>query len=224
MLKALIFDFDGLILDTETPEFEAWKAIFAAHGHEFPLDFYASFLGKGASLIEEWPLDRLARLTGGEIDRDSIERAYEQRRMQTILSSEILPGVTDLLADAKASGLKIGLASSSKHRWVDAHLERLGLLHYFETIACADDVERAKPFPDLYLLACANLGVQPHEALALEDSSNGSRAAQAAGVFVVVVPNPATSWHDLSHANARLESLAGVSVDAVRQLMLTSPA
>jgi len=125
----------------------------------------------------------------------------------------VLPGVEDYILSAKRLGLKIGVASSSRHEWVDTHLTRLGLIDYFDSIKCFDDVKRTKPDPELYLAVLDALGVHGQQAIALEDSPNGVIAAQQAGIFCVAVPNPVTSQLSLLHADLCLSSLTEVSLE-----------
>jgi HAD superfamily hydrolase (TIGR01509 family) len=126
-----------------------------------------------------------------------------------------MPGVLDRVHEAKSMGLRLGVASSSKHSWVDAHLERLALIGYFDRIVCADDVERAKPFPDLYVRCCELLGAQPDNTVALEDSVNGAKAARDAGLYVVAVPTHLTVREELA-ADLIVDSLEDVSLAALQ--------
>jgi putative hydrolase of the HAD superfamily len=123
---------------------------------------------------------------------------------------DLLPGVLDYLGEAKRLGLQLAIASSSPHSWVDTHAQRLGVFHYFDRVICADDVGvgRTKPHPDLYLLALDRLGVRKDEAIVFEDSPNGVRAANSAGILVVAIPNPVTSLLAIENANLTLRSLA----------------
>jgi HAD superfamily hydrolase (TIGR01509 family) len=116
--------------------------------------------------------------------------------------------VQDYLEDARRLGVKLGVASSSPASWVVGHLERLGLRHYFDCVRTCDDVQHAKPDPELYLSALDCLGVNASQAIAIEDSPNGAHAAQRAGLFCIVVPTPITSRLNLDHADLRLDSLA----------------
>jgi HAD superfamily hydrolase (TIGR01509 family) len=211
-VRALLFDFDGLILDTETPEFDAWTSVFRDHGVELPLEFWVNAVGRGAEQMTETPVAVLERLTGKTFDHESIRATYNELRMTRIYAERPLPGVLDLLAETKSAGVGCAVVSSSKHAWVDAHLERLNLRHWFQHVVCAGDVPRAKPFPDLYLEALRRFEISASEAMALEDSANGARAAVDAGIFVVAVPNPVTKHLDLSHANAILPSLDGMTL------------
>lgn len=213
MISALVFDFDGLILDTETPDYVAWQAIYADHGCALPPEVWAINVGSG-HLFD--PYQYLEGLLGRPVDRATIRREVRQRFLG-LLGEAItpLPGVRDYLAAAPALGLKVAIASSSPRAWVAGYLEQLGLLGHFPTICTADDVARTKPEPDLYLLAAARLGVEPAQALALEDSPNGVRAAQAAGMRCVAVPNPVTRLMSLDHADLVLSSLADLPLKAL---------
>ncbi|MCC7228985.1 MAG: YqcC family protein [Fimbriimonadaceae bacterium] len=210
-LQAIIFDFDGLILDTETPEVQAWRHIFFRHGLDFPDSYWKHAIGRGAEQIAESPIDILERQIGPSIDRSGVEVEYEHVRMSAIDTADPLPGVRELVTASRQEGIPLAVASSSKHSWVDNHLDRLGLYNSFQAILCADDVVSAKPFPDLYLAACSRLGVDPKHSVALEDSTNGIQAAIDAGLFCVAVPNEITAFMDLSQAHIRLDTLATTS-------------
>lgn len=221
-MRALIFDFDGLILDTETPEVETWREVFQEHGVEFPDSYWMSCIGRGADQIMETPVQLLERCCGRSLPVSEIASEHHRRVMDRIHRQPARDGVPELLAEARAEGLLLAVASSSRHAWVDRLLDRLGLFSFFEFTVCADDVPRAKPFPDLYLAASERLGVSRHEAMALEDSPNGITAARAAGLFVTVVPNPLTAQMDTSHAHAHLESLKGVTPVHLKSLLTQS--
>ncbi len=222
-MRALLFDFDGLILDTETPEVVMWTKIFERHSVSFPTAYWVNALGRGASEIQEKPLDLLQRLVGRPLDLASLKAEYDEGRMELIHAEEPLPGVVELIRSAKVSGVRTAVVSSSRHAWVDGHLSRLGLVEQFDTTVCADDVERAKPHPDLYRLALERLGVSAEAAIALEDSPNGVAAARAAGIFVVAVPNQTTRLLDLTHASSKLETLEGVTLQGLDRLAALSP-
>lgn len=166
-------------------------------------------IGRGAEYFD--PYQALVERLGHDLDRKEVLNRRKARHLEMIAELEVLPGVREAMAEAGRLGLALGVASSSSHRWVDGHLERLGLAG-FTCVRCRDDVERAKPSPDLYLAVCSCLGVEPTEAIALEDSANGIAAAKAAGMRCVAIPNPMTAGLDLSAADLRLTSLADVSV------------
>lgn len=199
-------DFDGLILDTEGPAFHSWQEIYQEYGVTLPLSQWAAAIG--ASLEAFDPFAYLESELGRALDYEALRARQRRREAELIEAESVLPGVRELIVEAKRLTLKLGLASSSDCEWVYRHLKRLGLSDKFDCIKCADDVERIKPHPDLYLAVLEELGLGPAEAIALEDSPNGIAAAHAAGIFCVVVPNPLTSRLAIKHADLRLRSLA----------------
>ncbi len=207
MIRALIFDFDGLIMDTESPEVEAWQIIYAEHGQEFPLETWIrKVVGASASNFD--PAAHLAQLTGTELDLPSLherERAYRLAR-QAVMPTR--PGVVEYLNAARQLGLQLAVASSSKHAWVDGYLRQLGLGEYFDLVKAREDAARVKPEPDLYLAALSGLGLSPADVLAFEDSPNGVLSAKRAGIRVVAVPNPITTQMKIEGADILLASLA----------------
>jgi HAD superfamily hydrolase (TIGR01509 family) len=208
-LKALLFDFDGLILDTETPEFEVWQAIYREHGQHLAPETWGQVVGGwGASQFD--PATHLAELVGDGLNVEGLRARHKAESEALILRQPILPGVVTYLEEARRLGLRLAIASSSAHSWVDAHLERLGLFDRFEVVICSDDVlpGRTKPYPDLFLKAVDVLQVKAVDALVFEDSPNGVRAARAAGLVVVLVPNPLTALLRTDGANLTLASLA----------------
>jgi HAD superfamily hydrolase (TIGR01509 family) len=211
MLRGLIFDFDGLILDTETPEYQSWQEIFQEYGLSLPIPAWAASVGTSADHFDacaylEAQLER-------PIDRERIIARQRRRSLELIAVQPVEPGITTILAAAKERGLKIGLASSSSSEWVTGHLTRLDLIGYFDCIRGADHVQNVKPDPELYLSALSALELPARQVIALEDSPNGVLAAQRAGLFCVAVPNPITRQLDLNHADLQLDSLAALPLD-----------
>jgi HAD superfamily hydrolase (TIGR01509 family) len=215
-IAALVFDFDGLILDTELPEYTTVKAEFEAHGVELPLDQWLDIIGRADQ--PHW-LDWLEDVVGVPIQREIVHARRLAQHHEMILRSAVLPGVVDLLDQAGERGIPAAVASSSPRRWVAGHLERLGLLERFSAVRTRDDVERAKPWPDLFLAAVDAVGAEPAAAVAFEDSHHGARAAIDAGLFCVVAPNPVTRAQDHSHAHLVVDSLAEVSLDDLARRM-----
>ncbi len=200
--SALIFDFDGLILDTETPLLDAWEQVHREHGLTYDRAKGHTIIGHSGVYYDPWE----AFPAGA--DRAVLESQFETIKSAIIVGQPILPGVESLLEQAKASGIPMGVASNSPHEHVDKHLERLGLRTNFGAVVCREDVPNAKPAPDVYLQACRQLGAAPADAFAFEDSAPGHRAAHGAGLTVVVVPNPSTRHDDFPHASQVLTSLA----------------
>jgi HAD superfamily hydrolase (TIGR01509 family) len=207
---ALIFDFDGLILDTESTEYQSWQELFAAHGCALSLDLWVECIGRPRGYFDFYT--HLEEMRGRAIDREQIRTQRHARVRELNLLQPIQPGVVNYLQDARQLGLKIGLASSSSRVWVHGHLERLALYEYFTATKCVEDTGTHKPDPGPYLAVLNALNVLPSEAMAFEDSPNGIAAAQAAGILCVAVPNPMTQHLQLDHADHRLDSFASLSL------------
>jgi HAD superfamily hydrolase (TIGR01509 family) len=203
-VAALILDFDGLILDTESPIFEEWRATFRARGHDLGLDVWQHALGTHGAYD---PCTHLAELTGETFDHESLRQEVRTRNMVRCEALSLLPGVRDRVEEGRAAGLRTAVASSSSSMWVEGWLERHGIRHLFDTVCSRDHVERVKPAPDLFLLAAARLGVAPESCVVFEDSPNGIRAARAAGMRCVAIPNEVTRTLPMAGADLVLSSL-----------------
>jgi putative hydrolase of the HAD superfamily len=210
MIKAIIFDFDGLILDTETPWFYAYRALFEERGATLPLVEWAKCIGTHDGEFN--PMDYLEQQIGKEVDRIQFKDEARLRYAQLVQTMQIRPGVVPYLESAQKLGLRIGLASSSDRYWVESYLNKYGLFSYFEVIRTMDDVAKVKPDPELYLQALEHLGVRPNEAIVFEDSLNGLRAAKAAGTYCVIVPNEVTNDLDFVDHDLRLKSMEDMSL------------
>jgi len=209
MIRALIFDFDGLILDTETPLIDAYAEVHTAHGVAFDRATFLRSVGHADYAFDPW------HGFSPHADRVALETERRARKDGLMLRQPILPGVRSLLETARATGLHVGLASNSNHSWVDAHLQRLGLFAHFDFIACREDAPSPKPEPDLYKLVLNRFGLRGHEGVAFEDSHTGSLAAKRAKMWAVAAPNPSTAHHDFAHVDWLVTSLAEVSVPAL---------
>lgn len=212
-IRGLVFDFDGLILDTELPEYQAWQAIYQQHKAVLPMEEWVKCLGASYDAFN--PVLYLQEQLSEPIDNESVLSAHHSHADEIMASLPVLPGVRELLQAAKSQGLKIGLASSSSREWVTSKLTRVGLIDYFECIFTSNDVEQVKPAPDLYAKAVACLGLEPGSALALEDSPNGVTAAKAAGLYCVAVPTELFRNLPLEHADLVLPSLAAMPLPAL---------
>ena len=209
MIRALLFDFDGLIVDTETPSYASWQEVYREHGQELPLDRWAAIIGTIGGFE---PLDYLEELHG-PVDREAVRTRRREHELELLEIEDLRPGILDYLEEAERRGLKTAIVSSSSREWVDRHLIRLERAEHFDEIVTADhDPERSKPRPTLYLEALDRLGVAAGEAIAFEDSPNGVKAAKAAGIFTVAVPNGVTVALGLDEADLLLESLAELSL------------
>jgi HAD superfamily hydrolase (TIGR01509 family) len=214
-IAALIFDFDGLILDTEWPEFSTVREEFVAHGVVLQLEDWQQIIGRADH--RHW-FDWLQSEVAEPLDREVVVERRRIRHHALIAGEVVRPGVVALVDEATTSGIPIGVASSSTVDWVEGHLERLGLLNRFDVVRCRDHVERAKPSPDLFVAALAALGAEPACSVALEDSHHGCTAAKAAGMACVVVPNDVTRSQSFDHADLVVDSLEDVSVGRLTRL------
>ncbi|MEB2333477.1 MAG: HAD family hydrolase [Anaerolineaceae bacterium] len=219
MLKALIFDFDGLILDTETPEYLIWKNMYRENAFDFPLEEWNNIVG-GRGLSDFNAADHLAHLSQGRLDAASVRARHGVESLAMIHAQPILPGVLEAIRFAKQGGLKLAIASSSSHAWVDNHAKRLGIFDDFDAIICAEDVGagRTKPNPDLFLVALNRLQTRKEETLVFEDSPNGVEAANRAGIFVIAVPNPVTASLVFDSADLIVESLSELPLPRLYEL------
>ena len=207
-VRALLFDFDGLIVDTESSAFAAWSDVYREHGQELELERWSAGIGTLGGFD---PVHHLQELVEESLDHEVI-RARAREHELTLVDAELLrPGVAEYLADAERLGLRKAIVSSGSREWIDRNLRRLERLYGWDAIVSADhDESRAKPLPALYLEALDILELEPPEAIALEDSPNGVRAAKAAGIFCVAVPNPTTASLGLEEADLVLDSLASM--------------
>ena len=206
MIEALIFDFDGLILDTETPALESWRSIYAEYGHDLTLELWKEALGRGTGQGFD-ALAHLATLVQDPLDRDAILLDRTARKQALCEALSVLPGVRELLDEARVLGLPCAVASSSGRAWVEGWLQRHGLYGAFTCIRTADDVAATKPAPDLFLSAAACLEVAPAACLVFEDSPNGVLAARAAGMRCVAVPCAITAQMPMPLVDLLLPSL-----------------
>jgi len=214
--RALVFDFDGLILETEGPSLESWIEIYREHGFEVPLQKWHDDIGSDRGFE---PVDYLAALVGEGLDRAATQQRRDQRKNELIGALDLMEGVRDYIADARRMGLKLAIASSSSREWVLGHIERLRIHAFWDAVLTRDDVARTKPAPDLYVAAVKALDVHPSQAVALEDSPNGIAAAKEAGLRCVAVPNTLTRDLDVSRADVRLASLAEMPLERLLDVL-----
>lgn len=216
-IKAVVFDFDGTLMDTESCAYDAFCGIYSEHGHRLELESWAVGIGTQGAFD---PYADLERLTGSPVDRALVKARFNEEHEKNLAKIALFPGVIARLEEARRLGLSIGLASSSDRAWIERHLGKQGIRDYFQTVRSSDDVERVKPDPALYRLAVEALGVQPHEAIAFEDSVNGLRAAKAAGLFGVAIPNAVTAKMDFAEADLTLKSLEQRSLAEIIRLLI----
>ncbi len=204
--RALILDFDGLIVDTEMSEYVAWKEIYEGEGEHLRVNDWLSAVGYVNGFD---PRAHLARLTGREFDWQAVDVRRHRRVQELNAHLETLPGVRELIEQGQQLGYRLGVASNSTADWVRPGLERLDLAKFFRVVRTVDMVPRPKPAPDVYQEVLRDLGVDAGHGYAFEDSEPGVRAAKAAGLYVVAVPNALTRNQDLSMADEVRESLVG---------------
>jgi HAD superfamily hydrolase (TIGR01509 family) len=213
MIRAIIFDFDGLILETEGPTYQSWQEVYQSFGYPLPFSTWSSMVGTTQSDFD--PLLELQKLVKDSVDWEAVESRRQVSENALIEAQPILPGVEDYLRDAIRLGLKIGLASNSSSQWVTRYLTRLGLVDCFDCIRTSDDVQRIKPDPELYLSVLCGLEVKADEAFALEDSPIGIRSAKGAGLYCIAVPNDLTRQLVLTQADFQLDSLAEMPLEGL---------
>ncbi|WML49743.1 HAD-IA family hydrolase [Neobacillus sp. PS3-34] len=203
MLKAIIFDFDGTIIDTETVWFRVFKEVleeqFSLH---LPVEEFAKVIGTTDEVLYQYIESQLGR----DIDKKELRERVDRRFLDLRGVLEVREGVLEKIKEAQSLGYKIALASSSSREWIDGFLEQFDLRGYFSVIKTKEDVEKVKPDPSLYLKALQELGVEPQEALAIEDSANGALAAIAAGMNCAVIPNEVTSFLEFHEKAVRSET------------------
>lgn len=212
-LKAVIFDFDGLIIDSESAAYDAWSAIYREHGCALSLADWVACVGSSYAAFD--PVTNLAQLAGRAFDaaqRAALFADKERRKVAVCNQLPLLPGVEARVTEATELGLAVAVASSSSRVWLHEHLTRLRMQTAFKTISGKEDVPRVKPHPDVYLHAAAALHVAPGHCLVFEDSVNGVKAAKAAGMWCIAVPGPITRGLDFAAADAVIASLDDVSL------------
>lgn len=218
-LEAVVFDFDGLILDTEWAIYESALAAFTAHGHTLTVEAWSTIIGTNSEDDDSWWGTVCAAAGVVDFELALFEAAYatQDRSIRDRLPAN--PGVPELLAELTDAGVPVGIASSSSRAWLDHHIGRLELTEHFATLVGSDLVGGVgKPAPDVYLKACVDLGADPARSVAIEDSAHGATAAKAAGMAVVAVPSRITIHNDFSHADLVVSSVGDLTLARLTEL------
>jgi HAD superfamily hydrolase (TIGR01509 family) len=216
VIKALLFDFDGVIADTEVAPYESWRETYAEYGVELALPDWLPAVGTGTSLSGAFDaVAHLQKLTGATVDRKAVIARRAQRMAELYAQAPLLPGVRERLAEARECGLKTAIVTRNYEDRVRGHCELVGLDHLWDAHICAND-EPTRDKAEMYRYAVAVLGVTVDQALAFEDSPSGVRAAKSAGVFCAAVPNDVTRAARFDEADIVLPSLAQSVADILR--------
>lgn len=203
--KAVLFDFDGVILDTEWPIYQTWLDLFRSEGQDLPIETYVQCIG---SDFDTWsPEKHLEELTGKSYDWDTINPARQIEIHAALENPVALPGVRELFTHLHSASVPIAVVSSSSHSWVDVWLEKLDLITMTTTVVCRGDAPRIKPAPDLYHEAVRRLALSAADCLVIEDSYNGTKAGIDAGCKTLVVPSRLTNCLDFTIAHGVVDSL-----------------
>jgi putative hydrolase of the HAD superfamily len=216
MINGFIFDFDGLMIDTEMPRYNAWQEKFADLGYTFVLEDYLKIVG--SANIEYDPAVDLSQRTNGRLPVDEINSWVETKSQEIILHQPLLPGVKEIILNAYEQGIKLGVASSSIREWVVPLLEQHDIARYFDVVLTREDVKNVKPDPELYLKAMEKLALSPGNTVAFEDSVNGLKSAKSAGMFCVAIPGPITRHMDFHNADKIVDSFNELTISQLRQI------
>jgi|SRR5690625_962019 len=216
MIKGIIFDFDGLIIDTETPQYKAFNDVFLEHEAELPLSIWQEEVGTASKFNS---FDFLESQINRKVNQEELQKKTRRKINHELDNAPVREGVVAFLHEAQKLSLKIGLASSSNYTWINKHLKRVGLHHYFDCIKTSDDVEKVKPDPALYIKTAKCLGLTPDQCLVFEDSANGAQAAKAAKMKCVVVPNEITTTMDFCKVEYRLNSMTERSLSFLLKML-----
>ena len=206
-IKAVIFDFDGLMIESESIAYQVWCEVLGQFGRNFTEEIYHNLIGREPFESIDYLIEVLdLPLTPQEL----FETYWSERTERVCRDVSPVPGLIDLMQSLTDRGLALGVASNSPSRYIFEVLEAIDLLKFFGCVRCRDDVEQGKPAPDIYIAAAACLEVDHKRCLALEDSPIGLQAALNAGMRCIVVPNEDLDGEDFSGAEGRFNSLGEV--------------
>ena len=215
-LAAIVFDFDGLIVDTENPGFVSWQEIYQAFGATLHIGDWRHATGYVAGFD---PAIHLEKILGRRLDWSQLIPKRDARNWELTLQARVLPGIEPLMRSARERHLRIGVASNSGNGWVEGGLLRLGLREFVDTVVTRDMVINPKPAPDIYLKTVQTLQVEPGNAVALEDSEPGCRSANRAGLKTVAIPNRFSERQDLTVADLIVKSAVELNLERLAALV-----
>ena len=213
MIKGFVFDFDGLILDTEMPQFVCWKEVYARYGLPYTLQDWWKAIGTNHEIFD--PARELRDQIGEEIDIEGINHWVVEQAVKMLADQPLCPGVKEFLEKSHVAKIPMTIASSSTFEWVAGYLTKFNLTNYFQEVFTSRDVKFVKPNPDLYLLATKYLHLTPDQVMAFEDSLNGLKAANAAGIFCTVIPSKLTRGMDFRLADRIIPSFVDLDLDEI---------
>lgn len=218
-LEGLIFDFDGLILDTETARYHAWKEVIESHGVELAFSFWQQIIGLPTGAFD--PLEFLEQRAKKPVDREKVRTRKQEVFDERMRDEPLRPGVLQYLHEARRRKLKLAICSSSPREWVVSNLTRFQIEDFFDAMATGSEVSQIKPHPELYLRALEMLNLPAETCIAFEDSPKGVQSAKAAAIFCVAVPNSITAQTDLRDADVLLSSLAEMPLAELEKRFLS---
>lgn len=212
-MKAVIFDFDGTIVDTEKIWLDVYSQLITEkYNYTVPTEIFGLCIGTTDTIL----YNHLRENIDPKITREELAPLAEQLIGEQMAFLQPRPGVVELLSDFANQGLRLAIASGSKKKWITPFLQRNNLLHFFEEIRCADDVENLKPHPELYLAALEALQLDAQECFAIEDSVNGAKSALAANLQCFVVPSEVTANLTFPQAVIMKNDFKEVTLDALK--------
>jgi HAD superfamily hydrolase (TIGR01509 family) len=219
--EAIIFDHDGTVVDTESPEFQAYLMLCQEFGFQPRPDYWATQI-VGHINTQARLLDELIQTSRNGLNKATLQKRLRELYQVALTNVELMPGVSRLLPQLQTVGYPLAIATASDRNWVGRWLTHFSLQPYFRVIATRDDVAHSKPAPDVYLVAAQRLNVSPERCLVFEDTVVGAQAAKAAGMTVVAVPSQLTKILNFSLADKVIESLEQVTTDWIAGLNIAT--